>query len=121
MPKSLVGKAESYVSGRRSMLSGWIEDRHIEIDYNHAENVIRPAALGRKNWLFIDDKGAGWRSTVIYSIIISCRSRGIDPHAYLNDILTRLQTMANHPIPEVTNEVWAKAKEELGQVMRRFA
>ena len=43
-------------------------------------------------------------------MIESCRRRGIDPFAYLRDILTRLPTMTNRQIPEVTPEAWAKAQ-----------
>lgn len=45
---------------------------------------------------------------MIYSIITSCRSRGIDPHAYLKDVLTRLPTMTNRQIAEITPAAWAK-------------
>jgi hypothetical protein len=43
------------------------------------ENAIRPSAVGKKNWLFIGHPEAGWRSAVIYSVIVSCRRRGLDP------------------------------------------
>ena len=54
------------------------------------ENSIRPTALGKKNWLFFGDAEAGERSAILYTIIESCRRRGIDPYAYLRDVLTRL-------------------------------
>ncbi len=73
------------------------------------ENAIRPTAPGKKNWLFIGDADAGERSAVIYTVIESCRRRGLDPYAYLKDILTRLPLMTNHQIPEVTPQAWAKA------------
>ena len=52
--------------------------------------TIRPTALGKKNWLFLGDADAGQRSAILYTIIESCRCRGIDPYAYLRDVLTRL-------------------------------
>ena len=58
----------------------------IEIDNNLVENSIRPTALGKKNWLFFGDADAGQRSAILYTIIESCRCRGIDPHAYLRDV-----------------------------------
>jgi IS66 C-terminal element len=62
------------------------------------------------NWLVIDGAEAGERSAILYTVIESCRRRGIDPFAYLRDILTRLPTMTNRQIPEVTPEAWAKAQ-----------
>ena len=81
----------------------------MEIDNNLVENAIRPTAVGKKNWLFIGDAQAGQRSAIIYTLIESCRRRGIDPFAYLRDVLTRLPQMTNRQIPEVTPEAWAKA------------
>ena len=83
----------------------------MDIDNNLTENAIRPSAVGKKNWLFIGDAGAGQRSAIIYSIIESCRRRGIDPHAYLCDVLTRLPHMTSWQIKDITPEAWAKARK----------
>jgi hypothetical protein len=48
-----------------------------------------------KNWLFVGHPEAGQRSAILYSIIVSCHRRGIDPLLYLRDVLTRLPTMTN--------------------------
>jgi hypothetical protein len=47
----------------------------------------------RKRWLFIGHPHAGWRSAVNYSIIVSCRRRGINPETYLTDVLRRLPSL----------------------------
>jgi len=51
------------------------------------------AAHNKKNWLFVGHPDAGQRSAIIYSIVVSCRRRGIDPMAYLRDVLSRLPRM----------------------------
>ena len=56
-------------------------------------NAIRSSAIGKKNWLFIGHPDAGQRSAILYSIVISCQRRGVDPLAYLRDVLRRLPTM----------------------------
>lgn len=109
LPQSLLGKAVAYALGQWKLLTRWLEDGRVEIDNNLCENAIRPTAIGRKNWLFIGEKEAGWRSAVIYSIITSCRSRGLDPYAYLRDVLQRLPSMTSHQIREITPAAWAKA------------
>lgn len=58
------------------------------------ERAIRPTAIGKKNWLFIGEAGAGQRSAILYTIIEACRSRGMDPFEYLRDVFTRMPTMA---------------------------
>jgi len=53
------------------------------------------------------------RSAIIYTIIESCRRRGLDPDAYLRDVLTRLPDMTNRQIPEVTPAAWQKSQKQL--------
>jgi IS66 C-terminal element len=62
------------------------------------------ASHKKKNWLFFGDADAGERSAILYTIIESCRSRGIDPYAYLRDVLTRLPFMTNWQVKHVTPE-----------------
>jgi len=65
------------------------------IHNNLAENAIRPSTAGKKNFLFVGSPGAGERSAIIYPIVVSCQRFGLDPWAYLRDMLTRLPTMSN--------------------------
>ena len=110
LPQSLLGQAIDYALGQWPMLEIFLNDGRVEIDNNLVENAIRPTAIGKKNWLFIGDSEAGERSAIIYTVIESCRRRGIDPYTYLRDVLTRLPHMTNRQIPEVTPEAWAKAR-----------
>ena len=113
LPQSPLGGAIDYALGLWSTLTVYLADGRIEIDNNLVENAIRPTAIGKKNWLFVGDADAGERSAIIYTIIESCRRRGLDPYAYLKDVLTRLPHMTNRQIPEVTPEAWAKAQRTL--------
>jgi hypothetical protein len=76
------------------------------------ENAIRPTALGKKNWLFVGEAEAGERGAILYTVIESCRRRGIDPQAYLRDVLTRLPNLTNRQVPEITPAAWAKARQQ---------
>lgn len=51
--------------------------------------------MGKKNFLFIGSPEAGQRSAIIYSIIVSCERHGIDPLAYMTDVLEKLPSMSN--------------------------
>ena len=83
------------------------------IHNNLVENAIRPTAIGKKNWLFIGEADAGERSAILYTVIECCRRRGINPYAYLRDVLTRLPHMTNRQIPEVIPFAWGKAAPQL--------
>jgi transposase len=110
LPQSLLGQAIDYALGQWPTLEIFLNDGRVEIDNNLVENAIRPTAIGKRNWLFVGDAGAGERSAIIYTVIESCRRRGIDPYTYLRDVLTRLPNMTNWQIPEVTPEAWDKAR-----------
>jgi transposase len=109
LPQSLMGVAMDYALGQWSTLENYLSDGRVEIDNNLVENAIRPTALGKKNWLFVGEADAGERAAIIYTVIETCRRRGLDPYAYLKDVLTRLPNMTNHQVPEVTPQAWAKA------------
>ena len=113
LPQSPLAGAIEYSLGLWSTLTVYLADGRVEIDNNLVENAIRPTAIGKKNWLFVGDADAGERSAIIYTLIESCRRRGLDPYAYLKDVLTRLPHMTNWKIPEVTPEAWAKTKRTL--------
>lgn len=65
--------------------------------------------VGRRRWLFIGHPDAGWRSAVIYSFIISCRRRGINPQTYLTDVLQRLPAMNITQIAQLLPANWKPA------------
>ena len=47
---------------------------------------------------------------IVYTLIECCRRRGLNPFAYLRDVLTRLPNMTNRQIHEVTPEAWSKSR-----------
>jgi transposase len=94
-PKSPLGKACKYLINQWDTLVAHCAHGCTQLDNNLMENAIRPSAIGKKNFLFIGHPGAGDRSAIIYSIIVSCQRRGIDPLAYMQDVLSRLPGMTN--------------------------
>jgi hypothetical protein len=111
LPRSNMGKAINYALEQWSSLLLYLDDGRLEIDNNLVENAIRPTAIGKKNWLFIGEANAGERGAIIYTIIESCRRRGIDPYEYLRDVFTRLPNSTNWQIKDLTPEAWAKARK----------
>ena len=112
LPKSLLGKAIRYFLHEYPVLQVYLERADYQIDNNLVENSIRPSCVGKKRWLFIGHPQAGWRSAVIYSIIQSCRRRGIDPQQYLTDVLGRLPGMKNTEIDCLLPENWKPAPKD---------
>lgn len=106
LPQSSLGKAVSYVLNEYTALTGYLDEGDHLIDNNLVENSIRIPAVGRRRWLFIGHPDAGWRSAVIYSLIVSCRRRGINPQEYLTDILNRLPGLTIDQIDPLLPENW---------------
>ena len=91
-------KAVNYTLKRWSALARVADDGRYPIDNNPIENAIRPIAIGRKNWLFAGSETAGKRAAAIMSLIATAKANGIEPHAWLTDVLTRLPTTKDRDI-----------------------
>ena len=113
LPQSPLGTALDYTLGLWPTLEVYLPDGRVEIDNNRVENAIRPTAIGKKNWLFVGEADAGERSAIIYTVIECCRRRGLNPFAYLRDVLTRLPNLTNRQIPEVTPAAWQESQKQL--------
>jgi len=79
-----------YMLSRWNGLTRFLDDGRIELDTNPVERAIRPVALGRKNHLFAGSDGGGVRWAVVCSLIETCKLNGVEPFAYLKDVLTRM-------------------------------
>jgi transposase len=108
LPQSSTGKASRYFLNEYEALKVYLERPDYQIDNNLVENAIRPSCVGKKRWLFIGHPQAGWRSAVIYSLLQSCRRRGINPQDYLTDVLTRLPGLKTTELEPLLPANWKK-------------
>jgi transposase len=92
---SKLADAIRYALSRWEGLSRFLEDGRIEIDSNTVERSIRPIALNRKNALFAGSDGGGENWAVIATLIENCKLSGVDPYAYLTDVLAKI--VNGHP------------------------
>jgi transposase len=96
--KSDTAMAVRYALSRWKALLRYCDDGRIEIDNNAAERSLRTVALGRKNYLFAGSDAGGERAAAIYSLIGSAKLNGLDPEAYLRNVLSRI---ADHSINRI--------------------
>ena len=96
--KSELAGAIKYALSRWAALTRYRDDGRLEIDNNAAERALRACALGRKNWLFAGSDAGGERAAAIYTLLGTAKLNGIDPEAYLRDVLERI---AEHPINRI--------------------
>lgn len=116
LPQSSMGKALSYTLKQWEYLWKFLEDGRLEMDNNLVENAIRPSAVGKKNFLFIGDAKAGVRAATFYTLVGNCQKLRIDAYAYLLDLFTRLPTMTNHQVQEITPLDWAQRNRQADEV-----
>jgi transposase len=93
--KSELAKAIRYARSRWEALTCYGGDGRLELSNNAAENAIRPLTLGRKNWLFVGSDAGGESAATFYTLIRTAKLNGIEPEAYLREVLTRI---GEHPI-----------------------
>lgn len=88
--KSDLGKALAYMLRRQAGFRLFLGDGCIDMDSNLVENAIRSPAMNRRNALFAghDEGGRNWARFA--SLIGTCKMNGVEPHAYLVDLFTRL-------------------------------
>lgn len=89
-PKSFLGKAVGYFLNQWDALCFFTGDGRVAIDNNRVERQMRCVAVGRKNWLFAGSEEGGRRAAAIYSLVCTCGLLGIEPWAYLKDVLQRI-------------------------------
>ena len=102
-------KAIDYSLKRWEALARYLEDGEVPIDNNWIENQIRPWALGRKNWLFAGSLRSGQRAGNVMSLIQSAKINGLDPQAYLRDVLKRLPSTKYSDIDSLLPHNWSPA------------
>lgn len=83
-------KAIQYAYGLLPRLRRYVQDGKYRIDNNLIENVIRPLAIGRKNYLFCGNPDSAIRAGIAYSLIASCKAAGVEPREWLENVLERM-------------------------------
>ena len=89
-PQSAIGRAIAYTLNHWHYLVTYINNGEIEIDNNLVENMIRPFALGRRNWLFFGSPEGAKAGSVIYSLLQTCKLHVVEPYAYFKYLLSEL-------------------------------
>ncbi|MFH1417339.1 MAG: IS66 family transposase [Planctomycetota bacterium] len=90
LPRSAVGKAVGYLLNQWHPLTRFLDDPTLPLHNNASERAMRHVVIGRRNWTFAGSADGGHRAAIIYSIVVTCRLHGLDPFAYLRDVIDRL-------------------------------
>ena len=98
-----------YALNQWSELGRFLDDARVPLDNNASERSLRRVALGRKNHLFVGDVEAGTSIAGLYTLVATCETRGINPFAYLADVIPRVQDHPKRRLDELLPGPWARA------------
>ena len=90
LPHGPLGEALTYAINQWDKFIVCLENGRLEIDNNLAENKVRPAKLGARNWMFFGNAEAGVNNALFYTLMANCKTNGLDPEIYLTEVLKRL-------------------------------
>jgi len=94
--KNALARAIQYALSRWEALTRYAGDGRLAIDNNVAERALRTIAITRKNFLFLGSEAGGERAAILYTVLESAKLNGLDPEAYLADVIDRMAK--GHPI-----------------------
>ncbi len=105
--KSELAKAVRYALTRMKRLRPYLDHGVLEADNNCPERAIKSTAIGRKHILFVCSEGGGKSAAVANTVIETAKLNGIDPEAWLIDVLGRI---ADHKITRLEELIpWENA------------
>ena len=106
-----VAEAIRYALSRWDGLTRFLKDGRVELDTNPVERAIRPVALGRKNHLFAGSDRGGKRWATVCSLIETAKMNGVEPYAYLKDVLQRMvEGHTVNPLDDLMPCAWKAEK-----------
>ncbi len=104
-----LAKAIHYILKRWPAFTLFLDDGRVCMSNNAAERSLRGVALGRKSWMFCGSDRGGRRAAAMYSLIITAKMNGVDPQAWLADVLSRIAGHPAHRLDELLPWNWRKS------------
>jgi transposase len=110
LPKSPIAEAVGYALNNWAALVRYTEAGFLAIDNNVAEREMKRIAIGRKNWLFVGSRQGGQTAAILFSFTSTCQRLGVEPWAYLQDVLTRLPMTPSGQLGDLVPDHWQAAR-----------
>ena len=109
--KGDLAKAMRYALNRWASFTLFLDDASVAIDNNAAERAIKPIVLGRKNFLFAGSDAGGEVLADAMTVIETAKLSGLNPEAYLTDILGRIRSHDPRRIEELLPWMWKASRD----------
>ncbi len=114
--RGLVASALGYAVRQEGPLRRFLDDGRLRLENNAAERALRPIGIGRKNWLFFGSDDHAQAAANIFSLVASCKLHGLDPEAYLADVLRVMPYWPRERYLELCPRDWTRTRARLDPV-----
>ena len=121
IPNTPIHKAITYTLRQFKELRIYLTDGMLQIDNNFMERLIRPIVIGKKNYLFAGSHRGGQRAAIIYSLLGTCKLQGIDPSAWLDDVLGRITIHPKEKLLELLPQFWKPLAKKVDPAVQMTA
>jgi transposase len=111
--RGLLRSAFGYAVRQKGALRRYLDDGRLSMDNNISERELRAIAVGRNAWLFVGSDDHAQAAANLFTLIASCKLHGLDPEAYLRDLLRVLVHWPRERYLELTPLFWAKTRARL--------
>ena len=103
-----VAKPIDYMLKRWERFECFLTDGRVCLTNNAAERALRGFALGRKSWLFAGSERGASRAAALVTLIMTAQLNGIDPLAWLADVLARIASLPQSRLHELLPWEWKR-------------
>jgi transposase len=113
LPRSSLRSALGYAHRQREPLSRFLDDGRLVLDNNRSERALRSVAVGRKAWLFAGSDDHATSASHFFTLVASAKLHGLDPEAYLRDLLRVLPHWPRDRYLELAPLYWAETRARI--------
>jgi hypothetical protein len=106
-----MAEALGYALNNCTGLVCYTEAGFLAIDNNVAHREMKRIAIGRKNWLTVGSPRGGQTAAILFSFTSTCQRPGVEPWAYLQDVLTRLPATPAGPLGDLLPDQWQVTRQ----------
>ena len=121
LPRSPMAEAINYALNQWNALCVYAEHGFLNIDNNTAERALKLIAIGRKNWLFVNNDTFGGHYATLYSLIASAQRHGLNPQAYMTSVLAKISSTPLSELDQFLPDVWKADVEAERQAAKATA
>lgn len=116
VPGTPLATAVGYSRNHRVAQRRFLDDPRLSPDNNAVERALRLVAVGRKNWLFAGSEQAAYDAATLYTLVAGCKELGLEPWAYLHDVIKRRAADPGGSAASLTPRAWWEAKRRAAAV-----